>query len=241
MSESGRLPGLFVTGTDTGVGKTYVTAMIAVALSNRGVRAGAYKPVCTGATPKKAGGVQWEDVERLCAATGGQFDRRRICPQCFEAALAPPVAAEREKQSVDGQLLRDGAFWWTGRVDVLLVEGVGGLLCPLTATETVADLAKDLQLPLLIVARNGLGTINHTLLTIEVARHRGLAVAAVILNDGPQRTGDESTETNAREISARIDVPLMRLRQDASQCEPLGTNGSEAFDWLQLIRRAMVR
>ena len=141
MLASGRLSGLFVTGTDTGVGKTYVTAMIVTALRNRGVRAGAYKPVCTGASPTKADDIQWEDVERLHAAIGGQFDRRRICPQCFEPALAPPVAAERQRQSVDGQLLRDGAFWWNGRVDVLLVEGVGGLLCPLTATETVADLA----------------------------------------------------------------------------------------------------
>lgn len=238
MAEAVMLPGLFVTGTDTGVGKTYVTALIAADLMERGIRVGAYKPVCTGGVLTDSGELSWEDVERLHGVIGGRFERRRICPQCFQAPLAPPVAAAVEGGTVDRHLLRDGAFWWHGRADVLLVEGAGGLLCPLSASDTVADIAKDFGLPLVIVARNGLGTINHTLLTVEVARHRGLPLAAVVLDDGPNQTGDESTETNAGEIASRIDVPLLRLGTRARKCEPVHPLGSAHLDWLELMQRS---
>jgi dethiobiotin synthetase len=110
---------------------------------------------------------------------------------------------------VDAALLRRGARWWEGRVDRLLVEGVGGLLCPLTDTETVADLAVDLGYPLLIVARLGLGTVNHTLLTVEAARSRGLEIAGILLNAHETEASDESSRTNAAEIERRSGVPVL--------------------------------
>ena len=107
----------------------------------------------------------------------------RVCPLRLKAPLAPPVAARLERVNLDFAGMKTAADWWQGRVEVLLIEGVGGLLCPLTEDKTIADLAVALGYPLLVVARAGLGTINHTLLTVEAARHRGLQVAGVVLNE----------------------------------------------------------
>lgn len=201
--------GLFITGTDTDVGKTYITASLVRALRSDGVRVGAYKPACSGVQQSASAKPIWSDIETLHAALDGEFDRERICPQRFDAPLAPPVAAAREERSVDGTLLRTGAAWWDGYVDYLLVEGVGGLLCPLTETETVADLAVDLGYPLLIVAHAGLGTIGHTLLTIEAARSRKMNIAGIVLNDVDGQTSTASTASNAAEITRRGGVPIL--------------------------------
>lgn len=204
-----RIPGLFITGTDTGVGKTYVAALIVRDLLARGIRTGAYKPVCTGSVPGPTGEPMWEDVRILSEALGGRFPADRICPQCFDAPLAPPVAARREERSVNSELLRAGAVWWQEQVDFLVVEGVGGLLCPLTQSETVADLAHDLGFPLLIVSRPGLGTINHTLLTAEVAHHRGLPIAGILLNEAEPPQNTEAERTNPAEIAVRCRTPVL--------------------------------
>jgi len=202
--------GLFITGTDTGVGKTWVTAMALRDLKADGVTAGAYKPAVTGSVTDDAGVERWTDVERLAEALGAEWPLERISPQRFTAPLAPPTAAAREGRQVDARLLRDGAGWWNGRVELLLVEGVGGLLCPLSDSDNVADLAVDLEFPLLIVAGAGLGTINHTLLTVEAARQRDLVVAGVVLNQyEPLDPGDRSIETNAVDIEARTGIPVL--------------------------------
>lgn len=201
--------GLFITGTDTGVGKTYVAAGIVRLLRKQGVRVGAYKPVASGSEPGSDGAV-WHDVEELHAALGGEFSRDVICPQRWHAAVAPPVAARLEGSQVDAALLRRGADWWRERVDLLVVEGAGGLLSPLTETETVVDLACDLGFPLLVVARLSLGTINHTLLTIEAALARRLRVAGVLLNQAsPPDAADRSLESNAAELARRTAVPVL--------------------------------
>ena len=202
-----KIPGLFITGTDTGVGKTVVTAALARQWCNDGVKVGAYKPACSGAVEGESGPI-WEDAETLWNAIGGRFERDRICPQCFAAAVAPPVAACMEGRLVDAGLLRRGAQWWEDQCEFLLVEGVGGLLCPLTENETVADLAVDLALPLIIVARAGLGTINHCLLTIEAAQARRLNIAGVVLNEATPVDDDVSVATNAAEIARRSGVPV---------------------------------
>lgn len=200
--------GLFITGTDTGVGKTYVTALAARAALRAGINVGVYKPACSGATRNESGALRWEDLEILETAIEYRFESQRICPQRFEAPLAPPVAARREGQEVDAQLLRDGAIWWNEKVDLLFVEGIGGLLCPVTDDETIADLAVDLGYPLLIVARLGLGTINHTLLTVEAALRRDLRIAGIVLNES-ERTDDPAAESNAAEIAKRVSVPVL--------------------------------
>lgn len=240
-----RLPGLFITGTDTGVGKTYVTALLIRELLERGVNVGAYKPACSGSVPGPDGRPLWEDVETLAAALGGRFSRDETCPQRFAAPLAPPVAARLEGRAVDAGLLRAGAERWQGKIELLLVEGAGGLLCPLTERETVADLALDLGLPLVIVARLGLGTINHTLLTVEVARGRGLSVAGIVFNQGPpvdtfavegidQQCLDLSSSSNPREVAARVDVPVLGVvatDQSGGLLRAFAKIKMEGFDW----------
>jgi dethiobiotin synthetase len=125
------------------------------------------------------------------------------------------VAARLEGKSINGALLREGARWWNEKVELLLIEGVGGLLCPLSERETIADLAVDLGYPLLVVARLGLGTINHTLLTIEAARARKLSIAGIILNEA-ESTGDLAAESNEQELAKRTDVPVLGVLRSGS-------------------------
>ena len=213
MSEPIRPPGLFVTGTDTGVGKTHVASLIARQLSSDGVRVGVYKPVCSGALFDEHGRARWDDIDRLREAVRGHWpdgglSDEVICPQRFLAPLAPPLAALLEGRGVNVEQLRRGADWWTGRAEVLIVEGAGGLLCPVSETQDVADLARDLGYPLIVVARCGLGTINHSLLTVEAARRRGLQVIGIVLNQSHPEDDLTLAIDNAAEIEARSGVPV---------------------------------
>lgn len=216
------IPGLFITGTDTDVGKTYVTALIAARLHAEGVKVGTYKPACSGSILNEDGRPEWEDIEALRQATGDRFDRQRISPQRFSAPLAPPVAAGVEGRIVDAGLLRTGAYWWEDQCEFLLIEGVGGWLCPLTDSETVADLAVDLRVPLLIVARASLGTINHTLLTVEAVRHRNVPIAGIVLSETVAPGKSAETLANIVEIEKRCDVPVLGIvPHQALDCLPV--------------------
>lgn len=229
--------GLFVTGTDTDVGKTWITSLIARELTDAGMLVGVYKPACSGSEIDASGTASWPDLTALSAAVDHVFSIEQICPQRFNAALAPPVAAEQAGRTIDAALLRSGIEPFRDDVSHLLVEGVGGLLCPMTATETIADLAADLQFPVLIVARASLGTINHTLLTIEVARSRGLAIGGVILNHvDPASIDPTFVLSNAQQIQRFANVRIIgwcdhgrRQILDCESGEPAGT------DWLQLF------
>jgi dethiobiotin synthetase len=159
----------FVTGTDTGVGKTFVSAGILASLRRRGVATAALKPVETGCDPDAADGV----VLRAAAGTA-------LVPHTYRLPVAPAVAARLEGRPVSVEAIR--AALASLRADFCLVEGAGGLLVPYADDLLAADLVAALALPLLVVARASLGTINHTLLTLAEARRRGLAVAGVILN-----------------------------------------------------------
>lgn len=224
--------GLFITGTDTAVGKTYVACLIARKLAQLGKRVGAYKPVCSGAEFDAHGSPHWQDAEDLSRAIGGA-DLDQVSPQKFVAPLAPPIAAAREGKTVDARQLRTGALPWLRTADILLVEGVGGLLCPIADGETVADFAADLGFPLLIVARLGLGTINHTLLTVEAARRRGLKIAGLILNEGSTPVSELEAETNPVEVTRLCDVPLLGVvRKD--HAEPTLLGKAVDIDWWNL-------
>lgn len=212
MSTAIQPQALFVTGTDTNVGKTHVTCLIAEQLIQRGFNVAAYKPACSGAIelgPDQYGRprYRWDDIDRLKAAIANQWSDETICPQRFLAPVAPPVAAQLEGKSVDFELLASGAYAFAG-ADLLLIEGAGGWLSPVTETQTVADLARALNVPVLIVARTGLGTINHTLLTVESIRARGLNVAGIVLNSAVPEADDPSRQTNADEIEARSGAPV---------------------------------
>jgi dethiobiotin synthetase len=200
---------LFITGTDTGVGKTHVATVILRELRQAGHRAGAYKPVCSGADIHVDGTPHWDDLERLATA----MDRPRLIdqigPQRFLAPLAPPLAARREGRTVDIAMLDQGLRAWQDQCEALVVEGAGGWLCPLTETRTFADWVDHWHLPVLIVARRGLGTINHTLLTIAAIRSRRLPIVGVILNQSTPGEDDASVSDNAREIEARSGVPVL--------------------------------
>ena len=230
------MQGLFVTGTDTGVGKTWITCFIAAELRRSGLRMGTYKPVCSGAEySADLRDWTWPDVDALHAAVGDDLSRNIICPQRFYAPLAPPVAAKQEGRQVDSKLLRTGAHAWEDRADVLLVEGIGGWKSPLTETETVADLATDLGYPVLIVSPQRLGTISHTLLVMESVRAHGLRCAGVVMNElSPKRDGSEST--NPDEIQRFGDVPVWGVMPFGGTGE-LRRNGSPVtVNWLSLVK-----
>ncbi len=223
------VPGLFITATDTAAGKTYITALIARQLHARGHRVGVYKPVASGCV--RAGSeLVSGDAQTLWEAAGrpGRIDA--VCPQRFAAPLAPHLAARQEGRRVDPLLLRVGLEYWQACSDIILVEGVGGLMCPLGDGEYVADLAYDFGFPLLIVTRNALGTINHTLLTLLAARsfRDGLPVAGVVLNNPPCPGDDPSKATNREEIQVLCPVPLLaEVARD-------GNGFDVAVDWFQL-------
>jgi dethiobiotin synthetase len=177
------LRGLFVTGTDTGVGKTVVAAALCAALAARGERVAAFKPVVTGLEEEPG---EWpRDHELLARAASAGQSPADVAPLTFDPPVSPHYAAELAGTTIEPRALVDAARAVGARADTLICEGVGGLLVPLTAGYLVRDLALDLDMPLVVAARPGLGTINHTLLTLEAARAGGLDVAAVVLTPWP--------------------------------------------------------
>jgi dethiobiotin synthetase len=176
---------LFVSGTDTEVGKTWMSCQILQQLRRNGHRVGAWKPVCSGAI-EQDGRLVWEDVQLLAEAIGADpadpalVDR--ICPQRFMAPMAPNIAARLEGRDVSDDTLISGFEAWKDQADLVLVEGAGGFLSPTSDGMLVADLALKLNAPLLLVAANRLGAIHQTLATVEAAQNRGLDIVAVVLN-----------------------------------------------------------
>lgn len=186
---------LFVTGTDTNVGKTFVACALAHALRARGRRVAVMKPIETGVSGDPA------DALALRAAAADPAPLDAICPIRLRAPLAPSVAARLDGRTIDPEDLAARITARAADADVLLVEGAGGLLVPIAAGFTFADLARRCALPLLVVAANRLGTVNHTALTAHVAAALGLTVRGFVLSQ-PQPAPDASTESNAAEIAA---------------------------------------
>jgi dethiobiotin synthetase len=188
--------GLFVTGTGTGVGKTIVSAALLAAMREAGEPVRAYKPVITGLDEPPG---KWPPDHELLALAAG-MSPEDVAPLRFGPAVSPHLAAALAGESIDTAVLIEHAVASAG--DTLVVEGVGGLLVPLTEDFTVRDLAVELALPVLIAAHPGLGTINHTLLTIEAARAVGLRVAAVVLTPWPAAPSE--MELSNRETIGRL-------------------------------------
>ena len=189
-----RRPGLFVTGTDTGVGKTVVAAAIAYALRRRGARVGVCKVAATGCERRREGLVS-ADAEYLAYWADSRHPLDVVCPQRFADPLAPAVAAERAGTPLDWAAIRSSLDVVASDSDAIVVEGVGGVLVPMDGGHTVLDLMRSLMLPAVVVARAGLGTINHTLLTVGAIRAAGVPVAGVVVNRYPA-DADMATETN---------------------------------------------
>lgn len=211
------LPGLFVTGTDTGVGKTFIAAGIVRSLRGEGLNVAVVKPVATGAV-RRGDELRSDDAAVLMAAAGAEVAPERVAPLVFERPLAPPVAARwagRPLTLASVLAATTGALdrWAEQGSQVAVVEGVGGLLCPLAEDATVADLAVRLDYPLVIVARRRLGTLNQAIMTVEAARLRGLRIAGIVLNAAePLGDDDESDSTNAGELLRRFEgVPILAV------------------------------
>ncbi len=224
MGESMR--GLFITATDTGAGKTFVTAVIARTLRRQGTAVRVCKPVATGADG-------FSDDTRVLAEAAGDSDFRAITPWVFPAPAAPPVAARLAGETLRLEEVAAAVRRRDAPGAVVLVEGVGGLLCPLTERETVADLAAELGLPLVVVARRSLGTLNHTLLTLEVAQTRRLPVAGVVVSETTPVNG-AAEETNVEELRRRIGVPLLAVFPHQADGVPRVLPASAAVDWRRL-------
>lgn len=181
-------PGLLVTATDTGVGKTLVAAAIVTLARKRGLDVGALKPAESGCAKDERGALIPADALLLQAAAGGLDPLELVCPYRFEVPLAPGIAAALEGGDIVwAEIERSFRTLGARHADGVVVEGAGGLLVPMAAefgigVGTTAELAKRLELPVLVVARAGLGTINHTALTLEVLASRGLQCRGVVLS-----------------------------------------------------------
>ena len=184
---------LFITGTDTGVGKTYVTAALVRALRRAGLHTGAAKPFATG---------NRNDARALRDAMEGELTLQEINPVFFRRPLSPMVAASLEGRRVPLQVRLP-----EDRFDLLLVEGVGGWRVPLTPRVSVGDWVARQGWPIVIVARAGLGTLNHTFLTVESAQSRGVKIAAVILND-LDHCGTATVRRNAQVLRRQTRLPV---------------------------------
>jgi dethiobiotin synthetase len=220
--------GLFITATDTGAGKTFVAAMIARTLRAKGEIVRACKPVATGAD--WIGGRWLSEDTRILSEATADHEYDQITPWAFPTPAAPPVAARLAGIQLRLDQLVLAVRQREAPGTLVLVEGIGGLLCPLTERETVADLAAELDLPLLIVARRSLGTLNHTLLTLEVAHVRRLRVAGVVMCETNPVTGP-AEETNVEELRRRIGVPLLAVVAHQREGTPWAPPAVE-WDWL---------
>lgn len=210
--------GVFITGNDTGVGKTFVACEIAKRLVESGLGVGVYKPAASGCEPAESGLVS-DDALALWQAAGEPKTLHEVCPQCFAAPLAPNLAAKVEDKSVDAALLRAGAQPWFADSDFTIIEGAGGYFSPISDGDLNADLAIDLGLSVLLVVANRLGAIHQALATAHAIKtyRGGIHLAAILLND-IRATGDPAIGLNLQELKRlATDCPVIRFKFGCSE------------------------
>lgn len=194
------MAGIFITGTDTEIGKTAITAGLAAFLKNKNHDVGVMKPISAGGR---------EDALLLQKAANVNDSLDHINPICLRDPLSPNVAANRENKTLDLDLIYSTYQTLSQQHDIMLVEGVGGLLVPLTDNFLVSDLAVSLKLPLIIVARAALGTINHTLLTIEAAQKRNVSILGIIYNTLSPGPPDLAAQTSPEVVTRISGIPSL--------------------------------
>jgi len=187
--------GYFITGTDTGVGKTVVAAGMAAYLCSKGVNVGVMKPAETGCAAR-GGELVPTDASLLKRAAGADDILGAVCPYRFKEPLAPSVAAERACRTLDPRFIVKVYRALARGRDTMIVEGAGGLLVPLSGSYSYLDLAAELGLPLVIVGRLGLGSINHTLLTVAAAKDKGVEIYGIVLNSTRRGRKGVAEKTN---------------------------------------------
>ncbi len=199
---------LFVTGTDTGVGKTFTITQLLRLLRSAGKSCAGFKPICCG---------DRRDAELLLAASSGDLTIDEINPLWLKTAAAPFTGAQVEKVKIDIERLLDALHTLKRRVDYVFVEGVGGWIVPIRANYFVSDLAAGMGLPVLVVAQNRLGCINHTMLTLRSIANEDLQCAGVCLNS-PMGSTDVAVVTNAKVLDQILDVPVLNgLTENVSE------------------------
>ncbi len=196
---------LFITGTDTGIGKTLVGCGIATALTAQGKRVGVLKPAETGCY-RRDGVLYPDDAMRLAGYAQSKLSIETVCPYRFSPPVAPSVAAEQAGVTIQPERIVEAFQTIAGQHEVTLVEGAGGLLVPLVGRYSFADLARDLGIPIIVVVGSKLGALNHTLLTLHCIETRGLPLAGYILNH-PTQTADDAIKTNVATLAGLTDTP----------------------------------
>jgi dethiobiotin synthetase len=202
--------GIFITGTDTGVGKTYVASGIAASLKAQGVNVGVMKPAETGCR-KRSGDLMPADAIRLARAAGAHDSLALINPYRFRKPLAPSVAAELEGKKIQESRIMNAYRALVRKHDFMIIEGAGGIMVPLSRNYLYLDLAQAIGLPVVVVARPGLGTINHTLLTVAALRERGIAIAGVVINYSDKRRPGPVEKTSPGVIEKISRVPVLGI------------------------------
>jgi dethiobiotin synthetase len=199
--------GLFIVGTDTGVGKTFVGCQLLRWLRSAGYSPGVYKPAESGFDDQNPEG---SDAWRLWEAAGRPLHWKEVCPQRFAAPLAPDQAALREGRTLDSEYLREGLSVWQSYSSWVLVEGAGGILSPVSEEELVLDLASDLGYPLVLVVDDSIGAINRSLQAVDVIRRYrgGMELAGLVLSQTAS-VEDLSRKTNGIEIQKRTGLPIL--------------------------------
>ena len=234
------IPGLLVTGTDTGIGKTLIAGAIAANLRKAGVRVGVLKPAASGCVRRREGLVS-EDAEFLAHCADAPHPLDIVAPQRFAEPLAPAVAAQRMSVELDWEAIQRSMNMIARESDVLIVEGVGGIMVPMDAKHTMLDVARWLKLPAVVVARPNLGTINHTILTVNALRGAGVKVAGVMVNRYPAEMPGVAEETNPRAIEKWGKAPVLAIVPEVK--EAIGLRIPEdveaaiaTVDWRSLAR-----
>jgi dethiobiotin synthetase len=199
--------GVFITGTDTEVGKTLIAAGLVVTLQDQGIDVGVMKPLESGAPSFESAPIP-KDAFYLKEISGIQDDLDLINPYCFQAPLAPGVAAEREGVEVDLQRIKGAYEELKGRHTFMVVEGAGGLMVPIAKETLLPELIKLLDLPLLVVTRSSLGTINHTLLSLAYCQQEGLDVVGLIISKSTPHV-DPAEDSNSQLIAQFSKAPLL--------------------------------
>ncbi|HWR05521.1 dethiobiotin synthase [Sporomusa sp.] len=202
--------GLFITATDTEVGKTFISGAIAAALKGRGINVGIVKPVASGGIIDRTGNLVSEDATFLMAAAGiGEERRMQVNPVCLAPALTPAVAATESGVTIDVEKLIEISRAMFARSAATLVEGVGGITAPIWQDYLVADMMLELKLPGLLVTRPNLGTINHTVLTAEYACSRGIKLAGIIINRWDEEQVTVLERSNLAYIERLTGLPIL--------------------------------
>ena len=226
MSEP-RIPVLFISATGTNVGKTWVTRGLARGFLKKGLQVAAIKPIETGVSTSPADALALGDAckrPELAHAPGLIRAQPPVTPYAAEiqGVLAP----------VDQEALVQTIHELTVGSDLALIEGAGGILAPITRQHTNADLAHALQAPILLVARDALGTLSHTLTAIDSAKHRGIAILGVVLVRGPWSEGDASCETNLRILQERVHVPVIPFAESDDDDDDLAQSAAPVLKML---------